>query len=131
MVAYGYVKYIAALWMSAMARKHSAIRFVTVSPGGTSGTNAAEDAPAWVRFLFTSYFGTKLMSTFGLLHDLEDGAKRYVDVVVDPTFKSDVFYASEKYIVTGPLVDQSTISEGFGNETFQDNADAALNSFIQ
>jgi len=36
MVVYGPVKYIAALWMSSLARRHPEIRIVTISPGGTS-----------------------------------------------------------------------------------------------
>jgi NAD(P)-dependent dehydrogenase (short-subunit alcohol dehydrogenase family) len=130
MVAYGYIKHIATLWMSAMARKHPHIRFVTVSPGGTKGTNVVKDAPALFQFLFSSYVGTKLMGYFGLIHDLEVGAKRYVDVVNDESFESGFFYASEKPIVTGPLVDQGTINEDFYNQAFQDHAHAAVHTFI-
>lgn len=48
-LAHGQVKYLGALWMSAMARKHPDLRFITMSPGGTSGTDGARDQPLLVR----------------------------------------------------------------------------------
>ena len=50
--AYGQVKYIGALWIGAMARKHSELRFVTMGPGGTTGTETAKSMPAVQRFVF-------------------------------------------------------------------------------
>jgi len=76
MVAYGPVKYMAALWMSSVARKHPDIRFVTMSPGGTSGTDVMNDLPPFMKFMFT-HVGLRLMPLFGLMHKLELGAKRY------------------------------------------------------
>jgi NAD(P)-dependent dehydrogenase (short-subunit alcohol dehydrogenase family) len=38
-LAYGQVKYIGALWMAYLARRHPDRRFITVSPGNTSGTD--------------------------------------------------------------------------------------------
>ena len=43
MLAYGQVKYLGALWMSALARQHPDLRLLTVSPGNTSGTDALRD----------------------------------------------------------------------------------------
>ena len=37
-IPYGPIKYMAAMWMSAMARRHSEIKFITMSPGATTGT---------------------------------------------------------------------------------------------
>ena len=43
MESYALVKYMAALWMSAQARKNTDIRFITMSPGATSGTAVMDD----------------------------------------------------------------------------------------
>lgn len=42
---YANVNMTAALWMGSMARQHPHIRFVTMSPGGTTGTNGMDDLP--------------------------------------------------------------------------------------
>jgi hypothetical protein len=42
-LAYGQTKYLGAPWLSALARKHSTLRLVTVSPGNTSGTDGFRD----------------------------------------------------------------------------------------
>lgn len=50
MFAYGQVKYLAALWIAAMARRHPQLRWATVSPGNTTGTpGSRRDAPARTR----------------------------------------------------------------------------------
>lgn len=51
---YPITKFVATLWMGAMARKGAPnnIRFVTMSPGMTSGTNVADKAPAIQQFIF-------------------------------------------------------------------------------
>ncbi|MFT5143122.1 MAG: NAD(P)-dependent dehydrogenase (short-subunit alcohol dehydrogenase family), partial [Thalassolituus oleivorans] len=82
MVAYGPVKYIAALWMSSLSRRHPDVRFVTMSPGGTSGTEVMNDLPPVMKFMFT-HIGLRLMPLMGLMHKLELGAKRYVDGLND------------------------------------------------
>lgn len=128
MTAYGPTKYMAALWMSSVARKNPDIRFVTMSPGGTSGTNVMDDLPPFMKFMFKGV-GVRLMPMFGLMHPLDVGAKRYVDGLNDEVYKSGVFYGSKKN-VTGPLVDQGTIFADLNNETFQDNADEAIHRFI-
>ena len=42
MQAYGYVKYVATMWMLSMARKYPDLKFVAMSPGNTGGTNAPD-----------------------------------------------------------------------------------------
>ena len=42
-LAYGQVKYLGPLWMSALARRHPDLRLLTVSPGNTAGTDALRD----------------------------------------------------------------------------------------
>jgi len=88
-MAFGQAKYIGALWMAYLARQHPDRRFIIVSPGNTTGTQAASDLPLPMRI------GAKyILPTLGLSHKLEVGAKRLVDGVTDPTLSSGVFYAS-------------------------------------
>jgi len=129
MVAYGPIKYMGTMWMSAMARRNPDIRFVTVSPGATSGTNAADQVNAFQRFLFTRV-AYPLMTLLGRAHGLEHGAKRYVDVVTDDKFETGHFYASQWPSTSGPLVDQGPIFEDLTNVKFQDNAYEAVQRFL-
>lgn len=128
-VAYGYVKYMAALWMSSEARKNPDIRFVTMSPGGTSGTSVFDDLPAPMRIVLKAV-GIPIMSMMGLMHDLPTGAKRYVDGLNDSSFKTGIFYASPFPKTTGKLIDQATIFADLNNENYQDNASEAIHRFI-
>ena len=45
-LAFGQAKYIGALWMAYLARQHPDRRFITVSPGATTGTQAANGLAA-------------------------------------------------------------------------------------
>ncbi len=128
MGAYGLVKYVAALWMSSVARQNPNLRIVTVSPGGTTGTNVMDDLPQPLRFIFKA-IGVRMMPLFGMMHALEVGSKRYVDVLHDASFKSGLFYAS-KSGMAGALVDQGTIFSDLHNQTFQDNANKAIRRFV-
>ena len=126
---YGYVKYMAALWMSAMARQYPYLRFVTVSPGSTSGTNVANNLNPLMKLLF-NVLGPVVLPFLGLMHNLEFGAKRYVDVIKDESYESGAFYASLPPILMGPLVDQATFFEDLANTTHQDNAHEAIHKLI-
>ncbi len=128
-VAYGPIKYMAALWMSSLARKHPDIRIVTISPGQTSGTDVLKDFSPFMKFMF-KFFSLLLLPMFGLLHKLEVGAKRFVDGLNNESYKSGVFYGSKAPILTGPVVDQGTIFDDLNNKTFQDNANEAIHRFI-
>ena len=75
-------------------------------------------------------FCLRLFPMFGLLHNLEVGAKRFVDGLNDESYKSGVFYGSKASVLTGPLVDQGTIFDDLNNKTFQDNANEAIHRFI-
>ena len=130
MQAYGHVKYMATLWMSALARRYKDIRFVTMSPGGTGGTNVMEDLPPVSKFLF-KYVGTKLMPLMGMMHRLEVGSKRIVDGITDNSYESGVFYASKEKVLTGPVVDQSILFGDLTNETHQESAYEAMQRLIQ
>ena len=128
MKSYGSIKYMAALWMSSMARKHTDIRFVTMSPGGTTGTNLVEDLNGVMRVMMENVM-MPMMGLFGVMHPLDVGAKRYVDALNDESYKTGVFYASESGM-SGKIVDQSTLFADLSNAAFQDNANEAIHRFL-
>jgi NAD(P)-dependent dehydrogenase (short-subunit alcohol dehydrogenase family) len=124
-LAYGQVKYIGALWMAYLARQHPDRRFITVSPGNTSGTDGPNGLGLPLR-LAARY----VMPALGISHKLDVGARRLVDGVTDPTLSSGVFYASAANKLTGPLVDQADIFPDLANPLFQDHANEAIHRFI-
>jgi NAD(P)-dependent dehydrogenase (short-subunit alcohol dehydrogenase family) len=124
-LAYGQVKYIGALWMAYLARQHPDRRFITVSPGNTSGTDGPNGLGLPLR-LAARY----VMPALGISHKLDVGARRLVDGVTDPTLSSGVFYASAANKLTGPLVDQADIFPDLANPLFQDHANEAIHHFI-
>ncbi|PWJ43257.1 SDR family NAD(P)-dependent oxidoreductase [Sediminitomix flava] len=131
MEVYGTVKYGGTLWMSSMARKYPHIKFISVSPGSTRGTEGFDDLPLLQRVMF-KYVGMPIvMPLMGLSHSLEKGAKRFVDSISNPSLKNGSFYASKESVLTGPLVDQSPIFTDLKNEIYQDNADEAIHQFIR
>ncbi|MEV5720502.1 SDR family NAD(P)-dependent oxidoreductase [Amycolatopsis mediterranei] len=124
-LAYGQVKYLGALWMAYLARQHPDHRFITVSPGNTTGTEAPNN------FILPLRLAAKyVVPLLGITHKLEVGAKRLVDGVTDPTLSSGVFYGSPDNKVTGPLVDQADIFPDLANPSFQDHANEAIHRFI-
>ena len=126
--AYGETKYLAALWMSALARAYPSVRLLTVSPGGTRGTNATKNMP----FLVGQFMGKVLMPISGVLgisHTLEEGGKRIVDGLLDAKFQSGVFYASRDGKTIGPVVPQGTVFADLLKPHIQDNAAAAIHQF--
>ena len=124
-LAFGQVKYIGVLWMAHLARQHPEVRFITVSPGNTTGTQAAAGASPPLRFV-----AKHIMPRLGISHDLEVGAKRLVDGVIDSTLSSGIFYASAASKLTGPMVDQAEIFPDLANPSFQDHAHDAIHRFI-
>ena len=125
---YGTIKLMGALWMADMARQHPHLRFVTMSPGGTTGTNGMDDLP-FMKKLFFKYVGGTLMPLFGMMHSVETGARRYVDGLFNPKFQSGHFYASKAGSPTGPVVDQVTIDAALGDQKAQENANRAVHQF--
>jgi hypothetical protein len=67
-VAYGYSKSIAALYVSALARKHSDFFFCTMSPGATSGTDIAATAPVFT-ILYSQVHAENDVESNGSRHD--------------------------------------------------------------
>ena len=130
MEAYGYIKYVAALWMSSEARNNPDLRFITMSPGFTKGTAVMDDLPLRKKLMFKYIMLPIVAPLKGIVHKLEKGAKRFVDGINNESFTSGVFYASRAKSLVGPVVDQGTIFPDLNNTTFQDNANAAIHRFI-
>lgn len=131
MEAYGYIKYVAALWISSEARKNPNLRLITVSPGFTSGTAVMNDLPFGKRLMFKYIMLPIVAPLKGLVHKLEKGAQRFVDGISDDSFESGIFYASKANRLTGRVIDQSTIFPDLNNSSYQDNANAAIHRFIK
>ena len=124
-LAFAQAKYIGALWMSYLARQHPDRRFITMSPGNTTGTQAPDGLPLPMR-LAAKY----VLPTLGFSHKLDVGAKRMVDGVTDVSLTSGVFYASAANKLNGPVVNQANILPDLANPTFQDHANEAIHRFI-
>ena len=129
-LAYGQVKYVAAMWMAATARRNPNFKMVTVSPGNTGGTQVARDMPLPVKLLLKSILMPIVLPAFGLVQGVDKGAKRLIDGLNDPALKSGVFYASKASALTGPVIDQSEIVPDLANPTYQDNASQAVHRFV-
>jgi NAD(P)-dependent dehydrogenase (short-subunit alcohol dehydrogenase family) len=130
MLAYGQVKYLGALWIAALARRHPELRFTTMSPGNTAGTEAMRDQSAPMRIIASRLVLPYVMPALGIGHKLEVGAARLVDAVTDSTLKSGLFYASAANTITGPVIDQAEIVSELRDETIQEHAYAAIQRFI-
>ena len=117
--------------MSSLARKHKDIEFVSISPGATSGTSVANDIPLIQKIMFKYIMFPIVMPLRGMVHSVEKGAKRYVEALNNPNFKSGEFYASKEGKVTGELVEQGTIFADLKNPTYQDNAYEAIHRFVK
>lgn len=136
-VAYSDAKGLGTFYMAAWARAHPEIFALTVSPGGTKGTSfaAQEGLPFIMKYMFPI-----IMSVFGLLgyfHELEVGAKRYVDAVTGEgefeKFTSSGAYIASKTGISGPVVDQVEVfdtAKQYGDVTKQEAVYKALNEFL-
>ena len=129
-LAYGQVKYVAAMWMAAAARRNPSLKLITVSPGNTGGTQVTRDMPAPMRLLLRYVLMPVVLPAFGLVQGVEKGAQRLVAGLNDPKLKSGVFYASKAAALTGPVVDQSEIVPDLANHAFQDHASEAVHRFV-
>jgi nucleoside-diphosphate-sugar epimerase len=125
-LAYGQAKLIGILWMAYLARQHPDRRFISMSPGNTTGTNAPDDLALPLR-IAAKYVMPRVP---GLSHKLDAGAKRLVNGVTDPTLSSGVFYASAANKMSGPAVDQTDIFPDLANPSLQDHANEAIHRFL-
>lgn len=131
MLAYAQVKYLGALWMAALARKHADLRFITMSPGNTSGTEALRNLPTLLRILAQHVLMPYVAPALGVGHKLEDGAKRLAIAVTDDSLQSGVFYASGATTIIGPVVDQADIIPDLRDAVIQEHANEAIHRFIK
>ena len=122
-VHYGSIKYIGSLWMSAMARRFPDIRFVTMSPGATVGTEGFNSLSLIRRVMMKS--AMQVMLLLGKVHKVETGAKRYIDGLMNAEYQSGVFYGSEVGL-TGPVSDQSLHFADIANVDIQERAFFAI-----
>ena len=129
--AYAYVKYAETMWTLSMARKYPQLKFIVVSPGNTSGTQAPDSLPPLMRFMLKNVMMPIVFPLMGdMVHKIDVGAKRFVDAISDERYKSGVFYASKEGKLSGDMVDQSTFFTDLKNTSFQDNAFEAIDHFI-
>jgi NAD(P)-dependent dehydrogenase (short-subunit alcohol dehydrogenase family) len=126
---YGPVKYIAAMAMASLARRNPGLRILTMSPGGTAGTDATRGMPIF-QALLLKYAVMNIMQLLGKMHDLETGAKRLMDAIYNESFKSGHFYASKEPGVTGQVVDQGDFAPEFNNIEYQDSAYSGVSRFL-
>ena len=127
---YGQAKYIGALWMSELARRHSHLRLLTVSPGNTAGTDVFRDFGPVLRPLMNRVLMPRVFPMLGLAHPVSAGAKRLVDATVRDDLDTGKFYASAANTLTGPLVDQAEIVAEFADPTIQGHAYEAVHRFL-
>jgi NAD(P)-dependent dehydrogenase (short-subunit alcohol dehydrogenase family) len=129
--AYAYVKYAETMWTLSMARKYPQLKFIVVSPGNTSGTQAPDSLPPPMRFMLKNVMMPIVFPLMGdMVHKIDVGAKRFVDAISDERYKSGIFYASKEGKLSGDMVDQSTFFTDLKNTSFQDNAFEAIHHFI-
>lgn len=128
---YGATKGLATLYFAEYARLHPKYQVLTVSPGGTLGTNALENLPwifRWiVRFLWTiAYY-------CGRFQELEAGAEKYVDAVIGGCdhYPSGTFLACSVDLA-GPLCDQAQFksAEQYSDTKRQTAAFQALQKYV-
>jgi NAD(P)-dependent dehydrogenase (short-subunit alcohol dehydrogenase family) len=129
MSIYAEVKYLGALWIGALARKYPALRLLTVSPGGTQGTNAAKDMPPVVSFIMDKIF-MPMSGALGIAHPLEKGSQQIVDALYNPALKSGEFYGAADGKTIGPLTPQSLLFTDLASERVQNNAVSAIHQFV-
>ena len=124
------MKYLGALWMADLARRHPGLLLTTVSPGNTAGTEVYGDMPGPLPMLMKRVLMPYVFPRIGLSHPVDIGARRIVDAVVGGDLKSGVFYASAANTLTGPMVDQATVVADFADSSIQTNASEAIHRFL-
>jgi hypothetical protein len=126
MLVHGQVKYLAAMWMSALARRHPGLCFTPKCPGNTTGTEPMRDLAAPLRVLVPRVLLSQVAPLFGVAHKLEDRIARLVDAVANSGLPSAVFYSHAANTITSPVCDQAEIMPEFRDPAVQDNAAKAI-----
>ena len=131
MLHYGQIKLLGALWMASLARKHPQLRLITISPGGTSGTGAADKLPLLMRLIVKYVAMPLIMPLLGMVHSLETGSRRLLDSVDNASIPNGAFYASAAgKVAGGRLVDQAPMQPGLRDEAVQEHAYEAIHRFL-
>jgi len=127
--AYQLVKYVATLYISSLSRKYPDIKFISMSPGATSGTSVADNTAPMMKFLWNNIMPI-MFSLFGMGHKVDKAAARFVDAISNQKYKTGGFYASKENKMTGEVVDQFEILPALANTNSQDNAYEAVHKFL-
>ncbi len=88
------------------------------------------DLPPAKKFMFKYIMIPIIAPLKGMVHNLNKGAKRYVDGISNESFTSGTFYASKAKSLVGPVIDQSTIFPDLSIASYQDNANEAIHRYI-
>jgi hypothetical protein len=97
---YATAKVFVAWWAAELARRlPEGMAVNAVSPGGTPDTDAARNAPFFVRRIMLPVF--KLVP--GMSHSVADGAGRYLEVADYGPEQTGRFFASKPKKMTRPL----------------------------
>ena len=114
---YGLVKLIGTVWMRQLALDFGhRLRAVAVSPGMTTGTGATERVGSPVQRWFMRNLMLPMFHRLGRAHTLEEGARRYLQGLDDPSLANGAFYASPSGGVAGPLTQQSPVDQPLLND---------------
>ena len=127
---FGQVKYLGALWKAALARRHPQLRLITISPGATSGTAAADKLPFIMSILVKYFVMPIVMPLMGVVHSLETGSRRVVHSLDNTCIPSGAFYASPAGKMVGRIVDQAPMQPGLKDEAVQEHVYEAIHSFL-
>lgn len=128
--AYGYVKGLIVFYIAALARRHSDVYFVTVSPGSTRNTSLMD------RGQFSPVLGFMIQGFIRMAgqHEVSVGARRYIDAFIeeDYPYSSGSFVCSKKGY-TGQVCNAiEVLKKGkvFGEEVKQDLVYEAVRQFM-
>ena len=99
---YATAKMFVAWWTAQLAdRLPDGMTVNTVSPGATPETDAARNAPFYMRYLMMPVF--KMIP--GMSHSVADGAGRYIEATAYTDDVNGKFFASQPKKMTGPLTE--------------------------
>ena len=126
---YAYAKCLGVLWMSAMARKEPDYRWISVSPGMTSGTNLFNDLSCMERTMMAIIY--PIANCCRMCHSVDVGAQRYLDVIyMTDKYENGVFYGPLGNKLIGELGPQCDFFPDLANESYQDNLHVAIQNMI-
>ena len=129
MEGYQLVKYVATLYMSSLSRKYPDVKFISMSPGATSGTSVADNTAPMMKFMWNNILPI-FFSLFGMGHKVDKGASRFVDAISNNNYKTGGVYASKEGKMAGEVVDQFEILPALVNTNSQDNTYEAVHEFL-